>query len=161
MRNTRIEDLWRIKDPFINRFANLIGFTIVEKEWHSDGRFGLAFRRSGEPGATMFGKDDCGTPYWCLFKQDATSIEIIGRMEKASLDGLTLFVSNSMMGTVGDHNTIWPKHCSIDKMKILLDLRGGGEREWTKHDASCACETAVDELGKFSGIKSENGNHLQ
>ena len=28
-------------------------------------------------------------------------------------------------------------------------------------DANCNCETAVDELGKFSGIKSENGNHLQ
>lgn len=28
-------------------------------------------------------------------------------------------------------------------------------------DANCNCETTVDELGKFSGIKSENGNHLQ
>ena len=28
-------------------------------------------------------------------------------------------------------------------------------------DASCNCETTVNELGKFSGIKSENGNHLQ
>ena len=27
-------------------------------------------------------------------------------------------------------------------------------------DASRLSETAVDELGKFSGIKSENGNHL-
>ena len=27
-------------------------------------------------------------------------------------------------------------------------------------DASCDCETTDDELGKFSGIKSENGNHL-
>ena len=36
-----------------------------------------------------------------------------------------------------------------------------GDGSSGKHDASCACETAVDELGKFSGIKSENGNHLQ
>ena len=36
-----------------------------------------------------------------------------------------------------------------------------GDGSSGKHDASCACETAVDELGKFSGIRSENGNHLQ
>lgn len=30
-----------------------------------------------------------------------------------------------------------------------------------KHDANCVCETTDDELGKFSGKKSENGNHLQ
>ena len=36
-----------------------------------------------------------------------------------------------------------------------------GDGSSGKHDASCACETAVDESGKFSGIKSENGNHLQ
>ena len=30
-----------------------------------------------------------------------------------------------------------------------------------KHDVSCVCETADDELGKFSGKRSENGNHLQ
>ena len=35
-----------------------------------------------------------------------------------------------------------------------------GDGSSDKYDASCACETAVDELGKFSGIKSENGNHL-
>ena len=35
-----------------------------------------------------------------------------------------------------------------------------GDRSSGKHDASCACETTVNELGKFSGIKSENGNHL-
>ena len=28
-------------------------------------------------------------------------------------------------------------------------------------DVNCDCETADDELGKCSGIKSENGNHLQ
>ena len=36
-----------------------------------------------------------------------------------------------------------------------------GDGSSDKHDASCACETAVDESGKFSEIKSENGNHLQ
>lgn len=36
-----------------------------------------------------------------------------------------------------------------------------GDGSSGKHDATCACETAVDELGKFSGIKSENGGHLQ
>lgn len=30
-----------------------------------------------------------------------------------------------------------------------------------RHDVSCVCETTDDELGKFSGIRSENGNHLQ
>lgn len=35
-----------------------------------------------------------------------------------------------------------------------------GDGSSGKYDASCACETAVDESGKFSGIKSENGNHL-
>ena len=36
-----------------------------------------------------------------------------------------------------------------------------GDGSSGKHDASCACETAVNESGKFSGLKSENGNHLQ
>lgn len=35
-----------------------------------------------------------------------------------------------------------------------------GDGSSDKYDVNCACETAVDELGKFSGIKSENGNHL-
>ena len=36
-----------------------------------------------------------------------------------------------------------------------------GDGSSGKHDASHVCETAVVELGKFSGLKSENGNHLQ
>ena len=36
-----------------------------------------------------------------------------------------------------------------------------GDGSYGMHDASCACETAVDELGKFSRIKLENDNHLQ
>ena len=36
-----------------------------------------------------------------------------------------------------------------------------GDGSSDKYDASRACKTAVDELGKFSGLKSENGNHLQ
>ena len=35
-----------------------------------------------------------------------------------------------------------------------------GDGSSGKHDASCVCETAVDESGKFSRIKLENGNHL-
>ena len=34
-----------------------------------------------------------------------------------------------------------------------------GDGSSGKHDASCACETAVVESGKFSRIKLENGNH--
>jgi len=30
-----------------------------------------------------------------------------------------------------------------------------------RHDANRVCETTDDELGKFSGMRSENGNHLQ
>lgn len=30
-----------------------------------------------------------------------------------------------------------------------------------RHDTSRVCETADDESGKFSGLKSENGNHFQ
>ena len=41
------------------------------------------------------------------------------------------------------------------------EINAFGDGSSGKHDASRACETAVDELGKFSGIKSENGNHLQ
>ena len=40
------------------------------------------------------------------------------------------------------------------------EINAFGDGSSGKHDASRACETAVDELGKFSGIKSENGNHL-
>lgn len=36
-----------------------------------------------------------------------------------------------------------------------------GDGSSGKHDASCACETTVDELGKFSRNQLENGNHLQ
>ena len=35
-----------------------------------------------------------------------------------------------------------------------------GDGSSGKHDASCACETTVDELGKFSRKQLENGNHL-
>ena len=53
-----------------------------------------------------------------------------------------------------------------DTMKILnTDGRSGinafGDGSSDKYDASCACETTVNELGKFSGIKSENGDHLR
>lgn len=36
-----------------------------------------------------------------------------------------------------------------------------GDGSSGKHDASCACETTVDESGKFSRNQLENGNHLQ
>ena len=35
-----------------------------------------------------------------------------------------------------------------------------GDGSSGKHDASCVCETTVNELGKFSRNKLENGNHL-
>ncbi len=35
-----------------------------------------------------------------------------------------------------------------------------GDGSSGKHDASCVCETAVDESGKFSRNQLENGNHL-
>ena len=35
-----------------------------------------------------------------------------------------------------------------------------GDGSSDKCSTSCTCETIVDELGKFSGIRSENGNHL-
>ena len=120
----RIEDLWRIKDPFINRLANRVGCTIVEKHWRHDGRFCLAFRRSGEFAATMFGRDESGKPYQCPFHKDDTPMEILERMERASQHGFTLFVSNDIMKSVNDGNTIWPKYHSIDEMKVLLDLGG-------------------------------------
>lgn len=36
-----------------------------------------------------------------------------------------------------------------------------GDGSSGKYDVSCTCETAVDELGKFSRKQLENGNHLQ
>lgn len=53
-----------------------------------------------------------------------------------------------------------------DTIKILnTDGRSGinafGVGSSGKHDVSCVCETTDNELGKFSEIKSENGNHLQ
>lgn len=119
-----VEDIWSIKDPFINRLARRVGCDIVEKHWRHDGRFCLAFRRSGEFAATMFGKDDCGKPYQCPFDHGATPTEIISKIEKASQCGFTLFVSDGIITSVNDSNTIWPKHCSLDEMKVLLDLRG-------------------------------------
>ena len=53
----------------------------------------------------------------------------------------------------------------IRKDLTSTDGRSGinafGDGSSGKHDASCACETTVDELGKFSRLKLENGNHLQ
>jgi transposase len=39
-------------------------------------------------------------------------------------------------------------------------INASGDGSSDKHDTSYACKTAVDELGKFSRIKSENGNHF-
>ena len=35
-----------------------------------------------------------------------------------------------------------------------------GDGSSDKYNINCTCETTVNELGKFYGIKSENGNHL-
>ena len=53
-----------------------------------------------------------------------------------------------------------------DTIKILntdgrLGINAFGVGSSDRHDISRVCETTDDELGKFSGIKSENGNHLQ
>ena len=50
---------------------------------------------------------------------------------------------------------------SISNTDGRSGINAFGDGSSDKHDASCACETTVNELGKFSGIKSENGNHLQ
>lgn len=54
---------------------------------------------------------------------------------------------------------------AIRKDLTNTDGRSGinafGDGSSGKHDASCACETTVDELGKFSRNKLENDNHLQ
>ena len=42
-----------------------------------------------------------------------------------------------------------------------VGINAFGDGSSGKHDASCACETAVDESGKIAGTKSANGNHLQ
>lgn len=42
-----------------------------------------------------------------------------------------------------------------------VEINAFGDGSSGKHDASCACETAVDESGKIAGTKSANGNHLQ
>ena len=120
----RVEDLRRVKDPFINRLARRVGCNIVEKHWWHDGRFCLSFRRSGEFAATMLGKDDRGKLYQCPFDHSATPTEIISKIEKASQRGFTLFVSDGIVRSANDSNTIWLKHCSLDEMKVLLDLRG-------------------------------------
>lgn len=42
----------------------------------------------------------------------------------------------------------------------MSGINAFGDRSSSKHNASCTCETTVDELGKFSGINSENSNYL-
>lgn len=53
---------------------------------------------------------------------------------------------------------------NLRKTILNTDGRSGinafGDGSSDKHDASCDCETTVDELGKISRIKLENGNHL-
>ena len=41
-----------------------------------------------------------------------------------------------------------------------VGINAFGDGSSGKHDASCACETTVDESGKIAGIRSANGNHL-
>ena len=54
---------------------------------------------------------------------------------------------------------------AIRKDLTNTDGRSGinafGDGSSGKCGVNYVCETTVDELGKFSGIKSENGNHLQ
>ena len=42
-----------------------------------------------------------------------------------------------------------------------LGINAFGVGSSDRHDVSRVCETTDNELGKFSGIKSENGNHFQ
>ena len=42
-----------------------------------------------------------------------------------------------------------------------MGINAFGDGSSGKHDASYVCETAVDESGKFSRIKSENSNHFK
>ena len=40
-------------------------------------------------------------------------------------------------------------------------INASGDGSSGLSDVNCLNETTVDESGKFSGLKSENGNHLQ
>ena len=41
------------------------------------------------------------------------------------------------------------------------EINAFGDGSSGNYDVNCNCETTVNELGKFSRIKLENGNHLQ
>ena len=53
---------------------------------------------------------------------------------------------------------------NLRKTILNTDGRSGinafGDGSSGNYDVSCVCETTVNELGKFSRIKLENGNHL-
>jgi transposase len=88
-----------------------------------------------------------------------------GHRQKLSLDERTYYCPECGMSIDRDTNAALNiRNFALRDILKNTDGRSGinafGDESSGKHDASCACETIVDELGKFSRIKLENGNHL-
>ena len=93
-----------------------------------------------------------------------------GHRQKLSLDERTYNCPNCGMSMDRDTNAAinirdFAIFRNLRKTILNTDGRSGinafGDGSSDKHDANCVCETTVNELGKFSRIKLENGNLLQ
>ena len=104
------------------------------------------------------------------FKPSSQLCSKCGHRQKMTLDKRTYVCPECGMSIDRDINAAinirdFAIFRAIRKDLTNTDGRSGinafGDGSSDKHDASRACETAVNELGKFSGLKSENSNHLQ
>ena len=102
------------------------------------------------------------------FKPSSQLCSKCGHRQKMTLDKRTYVCPECGMTMDRDLNAAinirdFAVFRAIRKDLTNTDGRSGinafGDGSSGKHDASRACETAVNELGKFSGLKSENSNH--
>ena len=88
-----------------------------------------------------------------------------GHRQKLSLNERTYNCPNCGISINRDTNAALNiRNFALRDILKNTDGRSGinafGDGSSGKHDVSCVCETTVNELGKFSRIKLENGNHL-
>lgn len=89
-----------------------------------------------------------------------------GHRQKLSLDERTYHCPECGMSIDRDTNAALNiRNFALRDILKNTDGRSGinafGDGSSGNYDVSCNCETTVNELGKFSRIKLENGNHLQ
>ena len=100
------------------------------------------------------------------FEPSSQICSCCGHRQKMALNERTYNCSECGMSLDRDINAALNiRNFALRNILKNTDGRSGinafGDGSSDKCSTSCTCETAVDELGKFSRFKLENGNHLQ